>query len=162
MQLYKHQLLFAELYHFTVLEFILDTNKHYILFWNKIMSSCSFSPSCPPKSYLNSLFVTLSIVFWIWFFSPRKPRPLQETKERAVSLELLLQQPESCSCVYCRPCCIMLGINEHNVPYMRENMAAVHVVSECWTMWQICQEGRVYWTTQYHQNQPRDAGQDFW
>jgi len=96
MQFYQHQLLFAGLRHFTALEFRLDTKKYCVLFWNRIMSSCSFSPSCPLKSYVNSLFITLSIVLWIWFFSPRKPRPLQETKERAVSLELLMQQPKSC------------------------------------------------------------------
>jgi len=96
MQLYQHQLLFAGLRHFTALEFRLDTKKYSVLFWNKNMSSCSFSPSCPLKSYVIYLFITLSIVFRIWFFSPRKPRPLQETKERAVSLELLMQQPKSC------------------------------------------------------------------
>jgi hypothetical protein len=30
---------------------------------------------------------------------------------------------------------------EHNVPYLRENMAAVHVVSECWTTWQYVRRG---------------------
>jgi hypothetical protein len=86
----------------------------------------------------------LSIVFPVRFFSLWKPRPPYETKERAVSLELLMQYARSLfiqfllmSCLQPRIRQIQLNVGEEKGSF-RENMNAVQFVPETWPQWVCC------------------------
>jgi hypothetical protein len=85
----------------------------------------------------------VSIVFPGRVFSLWKPRPRYETKERAVSLELLMQYAKSLfiqfllmSCLQLRIRQIQLTVGEETGSF-RENTDVVRFVRETWPQWEM-------------------------